>query len=234
MKSRFLIFLIFIIVLLNSCSSTTTLTIYTDQQLTDGAVAVKEMMKEAYAASIEKTRDGMDTIDNETLFNPTQRNQFQQGRELPGVEKRLNTFKKQLNSDLNTVFDSLFDQTTMWIDEMTITDPYNYILGEKDSITKFFRETAFDKLNEYLIRELNDKETLKSTFNNYLTIINAYIITGKTSLDTNTIEVMKKWDPSNLTAFLANEIAKEMATQETIIRYLAPSYDSPYIQLFSK
>ena len=234
MKSRCIVYLIFTLFLFSSCTTTTLPTIYSEQQIVDGVSAIKEMMSEAYIASIDKTRDAISPISNDAIFNETQGNQFIQSKDLPGVEKRLEAFKNKLVIELNIIFDSLFEETKMWIDETSITSPYDYILGENNSITQIFDETISTKLKAHLIRKLSTNERLNSSFTDYYTIINAYIRTGRTELDSSTERVINKWDPSNFSTYLVNIIVSEMATQEEIIRYLAPSYDSPYIRLFSK
>lgn len=230
MKYRPILFLIFTLLAINSCSTTTQLTTYSEQQLAEGTLAVKEMMVESFTAAVDKTRDDIEMMDENILFNEIQRNQYQQLKELPGVNKRLNTFKKQLTIELNTIFDTLFDQADIWMNEIEISDPYTYILGQTNSVSKLFEQTFSKQLKNYLVEQIRTKKRLNTIFSDYLTIVNAYIIHGKTESK----EILRNWDSHNLIEFLVQEIIDETGTQEAIIRYLAPSYDSPYIQLFSR
>ena len=229
-----ILYTIFILFLLISCSSTAPLTVWDDKQIHDGKIAIKEMMKEAMSASIDKTRDKINSLSFNTILPEEQRIQYEQEKSLPGVTKRLNTFSHQLTIDLNLIFDSLKDIKDSWIDSVDVSDPYRYIMTDNDQITILFKETFVPQLESYLKQELNARKDLNEAFNKFLTIINAYIITENVSLIENKKELFMEWDNSLLVSYLVDELILEMATQEAIIRYLSPSYDSPYIQLFSK
>ena len=234
MKYRPIIYLIFFIILLTSCTSSTPVTLYSEEQLQDGNIAIKEMMKEAYTASIEKSRSAIPSIQNNLLFNETQKQQFEQAKDLPGIEKRLETFKKQLIKDLDPIFDALTGQILLWIENLEISSPYQIILGDKDAVSVLFINTISPKMNLFLTEKLINNNSINDAFKHYLTIINAYVLTGKTSEQRQPEEIVKQWDPSTLSTFLVKAITDEIATQEAIIRYLAPSYDSPFIRLFNK
>ncbi len=229
-----ILYTIFILFLLISCSSTAPLTVWDDKQIHDGKIAIKEMMKEAMSASIDKTRDKINSLSFNTILPEEQKIQYEQEKSLPGVTKRLNTFSHQLTIDLNLIFDSLKDIKDSWIDSVDVSDPYRYIMTDNDQITILFKETFVPQLESYLKQELNARKDLNEAFNKFLTIINAYIITENVSLIENKKELFMEWDNSLLVSYLVDELILEMATQEAIIRYLSPSYDSPYIQLFSK
>lgn len=188
------------------------------------------MMMESFIAAVDKTRDTVEAIDENNLFNEVQRDQYRQLKSFPGVDKRLNTFKKQLTIEINDIFDTLPSKASIWIDEIDIINPYLYILGKNDAVSQLFDQSLSTTLTTYLTSALRSKDRLKTLFNDYLTIANAYIINGK--IDSK--EVFKSWDSSDLVSFLTIEIIREMKTQEAIVRYLSPSYDSPYIRLFSK
>ncbi len=229
-----ILYTIFILFLLISCSSTAPLTVWDDKQIHDGKIAIKEMMKEAMNASIDKTRDKINSLSFNTILPEEQKIQYEQEKSLPGVTKRLNTFSHQLTIDLNLIFDSLKDIKDSWIDSVDVSDPYRYIMTDNDQITILFKETFVPQLESYLKQELNARKDLNEAFNKFLIIINAYIITENVSLIENKKELFMEWDNSLLVSYLVDELILEMATQEAIIRYLSPSYDSPYIQLFSK
>ena len=234
MKRTPILYILFILFLFISCSSTAPLTVWDDKQINDGRIAIKEMMKEAMSASIDKTRDKIDSLTFEQILPYEQRIQYEQEKQLPGVTKRLNTFANQLKIDLNLIFDSLHETKDIWIDSVNVSDPYRYIMTDNDQITILFKDTFLQQLESYLKQELNARKDLNEAFNKFLTIINAYIITENVTLIENKKELFMEWDSSLLVSYLVDELVLEMTTQEAIIRYLSPSYDSPYIQLFSK
>lgn len=220
--------------LFGSCSSTIPVIIYDEIQIEEGQIALKEMMRETSSNSIEKIQSSLPAISYTTLFTQTQKIQFEQEKNLPGVQKRIDVFIQQLKEELDTILNTLLIEKDLWIEELEVESPYTYIIGRKDSITTLFKDELSLSLETYLQEELNSKKQLITTYNKFLTIINAYIITENELKTDDKKEVLGNWDNTALVSFIVSELIKEMAIQETIIRYLAPTYDSPYIRLFSK
>ena len=230
--SAVVILLCSILLLLFGCTSTNEGPLYSEQEIADGIQGSYELISLSFKAAIENTSDSILPLPTTELFTEQQYAIILKNIDKPGVQKRLDQFTRSLKEDLTAIVKGSVEVQNSWVQSITIEDPYQYILGAKNSLTTLFTPTGKRYLSNYISSKLPEYTNVLTDYQKFLTIINTYIRTYNENNPSDKQEVLTAWDSTHVIEVISSLVFEKMERQEAIIRSLAPSYDSPYIQLY--
>jgi len=226
--------LVLLLMTLYGCSTTSDVVEYSAQQIEDGKKGSYELITLALKAATENTIDSIEAIEAPSLFTPSQYLLIELTIDKPGVQKRLDIFSKEIKKSIKQILLDSIQEHERWIAGIEIVDPYDYILGANNSLTKGSESYVTDVLSSYILDQLSLYPTVNNTYNKCAVLINTYILTSNENDPSTSSETLGMWEPSAIIENVLSSLIKHMERQEQIIRTLAPSYESEYIQLYNR
>lgn len=228
------------IISLLGCSSTEEIQ-RTPEEIAFGQEAVLEMMDLVIQAASDNIANAERWKSITTQLVPTAASEiFTIVDTVPGTRRLLDIYLLLTHEALASIGSQIprFFQTELKGDG-DIEDPYAIIEGNDDSITRHFAARLAPALEAWIVQHLTQEDgkdvvkawnTLQKHYNTYAKASN--------QLDNREGDVPLQYidvqvEQTIMVSFL-REFITAMTTQEALLRTMAPAYDDPLINVFSK